>query len=619
MSDQCPFFVPVTVMVMDVPARLNAECMSADVFPAEAVEKIDEFCHRRLGIPVNWLVCRDSVKRLKEKLRQWHEEYGDEVGVFEWGIYGGMVAGGGVQSWVEELGMSRPAQDFLRPWHDLSEQEATTALAFLKAEFERELGFPVTLAFGANGGDAMVRALKATGFRVMWGYNWNLYGDGVDATGRGSLPDPFFVNSLHAKIPAEPGDTSLLGVPWGAGDYCNIWQLVRQCRLAVNNVCLNPHELANRSGALDQHDYVEKLFARAAAEHWNPYRYVPLQCEAVWLDESGDFYRHHPDFPTRTVETFFHEIETALRHGARCVGFGEFRDWMAAHFDRTPTMVHLCRDLLPDTRIRGKDQAFSEVVLFGGSEKQLIFEKSHGFNPVRSYSYVPARSGLPPGGEYPGEGEPEVELKVLEWTSPSFGVSLSAEGARYEAAYLGIPGFSLTAGRDYPNYHCLMWHFNLPDYIAPEELSCSDNIRSIDPIREGNLALIRADLRRGDNRLCWSSDLVSRHLHVETPRRRGRRFEIYLYNDASPVGVTALEVQLTPGLQLGGFWWDGKYYDSIYFFNYSPYDWRSGKLKLFTAYPDALPLRRGMTRCSFEILGEFDLAETYWNTEEIHG
>ena len=601
-----PFFVPVTILVMDVPAALNPECMVVDAFPDEAIDKLDEYCHRRLGIPLNWLVCHKGMQRMAEKLRRFHDDYGDEVGILEWSVYGRGLLVPGLQSWVEALGLERPEGDAVLPWHQLDEEYAARAFSFLKADFERHLGFEVTLAFGANGGDALVRALKRTGFHTLWGYNWNLYGDGVDATGRGTLPDPFFISSSNAKIPAEPGDTALVAAPWGAGDYANIWQLVRQCRLGINNVCLNPHELANRAGAVDACAYVEKMFARAAAETWNPYRFVPLQCEAHWLDESGLFYAHHPDFAPRCVEMFFHEIETALEHRAEITTFSRFHQWLSGHFDRTPDVIHVCEDLLPDTRFRGKDGPFSETVVASGADGQAIFEKSHGFSYVRKYSYVPPIGGLPPTDEYPGLSEPPVELQVKAWTSPRFGLHLRPGDATYEFGDLDRDCLPLTSERDEPDYQCVIWHANLPDYVTEDDLELSDNIRGIRIIHERNLALLKASLTRGNNELRVSSHLPARHIHMEEPRLSGRRYEILIHNDASPAGVSFLDIRLEKNLRIGGFWWNGRRYPSIYHFNYSPYIWRTGELRLFTAWPDALTLKHGTTRCSFEIEGRFD-------------
>ena len=608
MNDQKPFFVPITIMVVDLPPELNQECMHCEAFPDEAIAKVDDFCHRRLGIPVNWLLCRSSLERMKESLRVWHDEFGDEVGIYEFGIVGRNAVRNGLQNWVERAGISRSG-DEMRPWSVVSEEEIFRAMTLLRAEYSRELGFAPTFVYGANGGDAMVRALKRAGIPVMWGYNWNLYGDGVDATGRGVLPDPFFVNSANAKAPAEPGDTSLLGVPWGTGDFCNVWQLPRQSRIAINNVCLNPHELANRSGAVPEFEYVETFIARAAKERdWNPYAYVPLQCEAVWLDESGNFYAHHPEFPTRATECFFHEIQTARRHGASFVGFGEVYEWFRARFDRTARMVHVCEDLVPGAMIRGKDHRFSDVVVYGSADRQVIFEKERGFNPVRTYSYVPVAAGMPPNQEYPGKNEPEVELKVQEWISPAFGVQLSASGACYKVSCGGSPGFRLTAHRAEPDYHCIFWHLHLPEYVGKEDLVFSANIRDFEIIRSRDIGFLTASLEQGTNVLECSSSLPGRYLSLEAPRLSGRRCEICIHNSGAPVGLTALEVDLEPGLQLGGFWWNGYYYNSFYHFDYSPYDPRTGKLFLRTAYPNVLPLSSGLNRCVLEVLGTFQVS-----------
>jgi len=589
-------------MVLTVPPSLNTESMTAEGDLDNAIAKVDEFFHRRYNLPVNWLVCVKSLERYGRQLREWKDKYGDEIGIYEFGFVKENHLVAGVQSWMKEAGVEHPAADgghVIASWSDMSEDDQVRIISYLKTRFDRELDQDTKVMFAANGDASTVRAMKKCGIEIMWGYNWDLYGDLVDATGKGSLPYPFYVSSVHAKAAAEPGDTRVLGVQWGSGDLLNVYCSARQAKIAMNNVCLNAHELANRSGAVPEHEYVERVFERLTAQAANnPFIYIPLQIEANWIDEGGVFYGQHPDFPARTTEVFYHEIETALRHGARIVTHTTFLKWYREHFDRTPEMTLYYDDPIPGVTFRGKDHDYPPMLLYGDYERQMIFLKAAGMNPVRMYKYDPPVPNEDSSMEYAYSLEPDVELKVKGWTTPSFGIEVSKDGIVWRASQ-----FELTAARDYPDYACVIWDFHLPEYVLTENLQCSANIKRIKLLRDKNIAIVFVDLKKGDNTLRIESPEPARYIKIEKARFTGRRYEVYIHNDGPPVGLSSLSVMLEPNLQLGGFWWDGKYYQSLFHFHYSPYNWNTGEVLLRTAYPETLSLRTGQTRLSFEVFG----------------
>lgn len=609
MSAAKPFFTPITITLLNYPAHTNTECMTLDAFPWDTVQKLHDLCHERLGISINWMLCPQSLPLMKEKLVEWREKYGDEAGICECGIFGEeYIKDDKLQNWVPECGIKRPAKG-LRPWHDLTEEEAFKAISRLKDIYSSALGFAPTFIYAANGGDAMIRALKRLGIGVAWGYNWNLYGDGVDATGRGAPPDPFFISSKNIKAPAEPGDTGVIGVPWGTADLSNTWNLPKQSRIGINNVCLNPHELANRSGAVPDDEYVENVLTRFADERsWNPYSYVPLQCEAVWLDESGAFYAHHPLFNTRTTERFLHEILTAYRLGATFPGFSKFREWFCGKFNHTPVMMHYCKDLLPGVEFRGKDHTFEDTLVYCSGNEQFVFDKANGFNPVYFCDYTNVPEGLPAPQEFPARWTPQVELKVQEWIGPAFGINITPEGCSWKATNLYSNGFPLTSAEDIPNYKFVLWKTNLPEYIKAEDIVTSDNVKDIRLIPEYNTAVVSLDLRKGNNLVELSSDLPAQYITMEPARRTGKRYEIYITNTGAPAGASYISAKLDKNLQIGGFWWNGKYYDSLFVGEYSVYDWRTGDLHLKISYPGKLTIQTGINRLVFEVIGTFDPA-----------
>ena len=161
-----------------------------------------------------------------------------------------------------------------------------------------------------------------------------------------------------------------------------------------------------------------------------------------------------------------------------------------------------CDDLLAGTRpLSGRDQDFGPMVIMGNRHAQRIFLRSHGFNADRTYLYEPLRFGKDERMEYPAEPKPAVELKIKEWTSPTFGVQISEDEIFY-----GSCGWNLTAHRDEPDYATVLWSANIPDYVTESDLTCSSEIKRIRLFHKKNLAYIEADLAEGDHHLSFRSD-----------------------------------------------------------------------------------------------------------------
>ena len=132
-----------------------------------------------------------------------------------------------------------------------------------------------------------------------------------------------------------------------------------------------------------------------------------------------------------------------MRYGARIVTHEQFDRWYTERFPKTPEMLLWHEDLLRDSPVSGKDQNFSPLVIACGSRRQSIFLKGSGFNPVRTYRYEPQAVTDDPRLSYPFEREPDVELKVKEWTTPQFGVRIAPDKTEY-----GTDGWSLTCHDD---------------------------------------------------------------------------------------------------------------------------------------------------------------------------
>ncbi len=595
-------FCTCTIMALRHPMSLNPECLTSECELDDAISKVHKFFHEYLKVPVVWLINDAMLEPRGETFRRMHQEYGDEFGIYESGIFAAGTQPGYGQDWPEKLGIKRPSlieNPIGLTWAEMPEDMQVQALGYLKKRVDDVIGQDTKLVYAANGGANTVRAMKKVGLEILWGYNWHLYGDFVDATGRGAPFTAFYVSDVHQKAAAPIGDKSVLGIPWGACNLLNSYSVSWASRSGQNNVCINAHEVANRSGDIESQDYIEKVITELVGQAgWNPFVHIPVQIEAVWIDEGGASWGQHPRFTSHTTEVFYRIMEVAIRHGAKVVTCGDFLKWYRENFDRTPETLHYSEDLLPGHRFRGKDQDYAPMLAYCSHERQMIFLKSHGFNIARAYSYKDVRQADDPRREYPYQLPPPVDLKIGFWRDIQTGVVVTPEKAYYSAE-----GIDMTADAPQPDYAFILWQANLPDYIDIDDLECTPSISRVKLLREKNIAVVFASLAEGDNDLGIRSDKPNKYIKIERQEISGGRCEIYIRNDGPEVRLHRLQTKIDSHLQIGGFWWDGKYHQSIFHYHYSPYNWRTGEMTLNTAYPMSLPLYHGTTRCSIELLG----------------
>lgn len=578
----------------------------------EAVRKIHRLCHEIHRVPVTWLCSWGSLREFGDTLADFHRRYGDEVAIMESGILTAASLGGEVaryQGWVEEAGLVRPdafasrepelvnAQGF----QDMTVEEQCRALGHLKQHYDNVVGQSTrTLACPHTNGDT-VAAMREVGLDVMWGYCWNYFCEGIN--NKGCLPHPFYASTRNRNIPDPRADAhSVLAIQWGPFSALIGTRVETHSRLGQPGFCLNSLELANRSEGHDKFHYHERVIAEWADQSvWNPFVHIPLQLEARWIDEGPDisprWYDQYPRFNPSNFEVFQTQIETCLRLGAQPMSLSGFADWHREHIGDTSEVLWHSDDPLPDLRSKGKDQRYEPMVIHGDKRRQYWFMKSHGFNYVRRYTYDPVAAPEPGIEEYPFAVEPRVYLQVRRGVNIGTGIVLTPEAAWYEVA-----GFDLTAYDADPDYAAILWEANLPDYVTDADLELGGAVTGLRSLRERNLAVVSASLQKGFNPLSVRSDLPDSHLRIERSERVGRRHEVWIANDASPVRLQALRAQLEPGLRLGGFWWDGYFSRTLYRYGWGHYDRDSGSLDLRCFYPVALPVNHGLTRVSFELL-----------------
>ena len=594
-------FFPDAIAVGDPPGLHPQE---------QAINKIHHFCHAVYQVPITWLCSYPILEGKGELLASFHRAYGDEVAIMESGISSRESLRGQVkeyQGWVEECGLTRPGEGFKsreteargQSVHDMGYEEQEIALRYLKKRYDEVIGQDTKTLACPHGNEHTIRAMKDVGLGALWGYCWNYFCEGINH--KGSLWAPFYISDRNQAVPEQyPSECKVLSLPWGPHSPV-MGEVETHCRMGLPGYCLNSLEMTNRSDGLAKYRYHEKVITEVL-EHsaWNRYSLAPLQLEAIWLDEgeiSEEYYDQYPTFNPANTETFMTQIETALRCGAKPVTISGFADWHATDVQDTPPTITWSEDHLPDLRSKGKDQAYPPMVIYGSKTHQYFFRKSHGFNYVRRYTYNPVIDGESIGTEYPFDNEPKVYREIKRSTNVNAGILLTPEGACYE-----LIDFDLTAYHDDPDYAAIIWQANIPPYIHDEDIEIGGVIKDFKVVREKNIAIFFADLNEGFNEVQFRSNLPNQHVQIQSVEKVGRRYEIWIANDADEVRLHTLRAVLEPGLRIGGFWWDGFYNRTIFRYGWGSYNRHTGSFELQVHYPVTMKVNHGLTRVSVELL-----------------
>ncbi len=579
---------------------------------AEAVEKMDRFCHRIYKVPVTWMCSYAGLQQHAEQLKRFVHEYGDEVTIMEGGIASRAVLDNQpevYQGWVEDCGLKRPGEDFqskeaeavgARAFHDMGYDEQKVCISYLKDYFDRTIGVPTrTLSTPCTNADT-IRIMMELGMDVSWGYCWNYFCEGMNH--KGSVPYPFYISPKNHSVPdPAPGQKRVLGLHWGMSSAAIYNRAEVHSKHGGPGFCSNPLELANRSEGLEKYDLHRKLIREAVSwAQWNPYGHLPLQLEAIWLSEdeiSPELHDMYPTFNSANTEVLYTQIEECLRCGAKPVTFAGFADWHREHVGDTAEMVQHHEDPLPEVRNRGKDAHVPPLVLYGSSKRQFWFDRGRGFNYVRRYSYTPVVPEEQIVNEYPFDSEPRVYLRIKHSANVRTGLVIRPEGVHYE-----LSQFDLTAYDGDPDYAAILWHANIPSYVKDEDITIGGALKGFKTIRPKNLAILFAELAKGENSIVFRSDLPGKHVRIVSAETVGKRFEVWIENDADEAYLNSIEFAMPTGLRIGGFWWDGHYSRTIFRYGWGHYSREDGKFWLASYYPVQLKINRGLTRMSVELL-----------------
>jgi hypothetical protein len=579
----------------------------------EAMAKIDRFCHRIYNVPITWLCSYAALKKYGQQLKDFIKDYGDEVAIYEHGISCLRSLDNKPQEfqpWVEEAGLRRPDENFKsreaestggKAWHDMTYTDQQTALSYLKRAYEAFLNSPVRILASPCTNEETIRVMSEIGLDVLWGYNWNYFCEGINQ--KGSLIHPFYISRENHSVPEQDeGKNKVLAIHWGTFSPVIGSHVETHSRMGAPGFCGNALELAIRSEGLDKFDHHRKMIEEWASwAAWNPFVHIPIELEANWFSEdeiSKELYDQYPTCTSTTTEVLYTQIETALRVGAKPVTMSQFADWHKTNMKDTTPMVTYSQDHLPDVRNRGKDLAYAPHVVYCDKRRQYWFDQSRGFNYVRKYSYSPIVSEKDIVNEYPFTDEPQVYLKIKHALNVMTGIILTPEKVAYE-----LTEFELSAYRDVPDYAAILWQANLPSYIKDSDIETGGVLREFRTVREKNFAILFADLKKGDdNKFIFRSDLPKEYIRIVRSEKIGKRYEVWIENDAEEVHLHTLKVQTLPGLKVGGFWWDGRYHKTIFRLGPAHYDRDTGMLMLRALYPATFKLNSGLTRLSLELL-----------------
>ena len=123
--------------------------------PTSGAARLAAVAHKN-GVPVTWMVDNEAALKMKDLLTQWHEDYGDDIGCFDW----------------NNLSPLKVAL----PW-------ASTSVA-------------------AVGGNHPVAELEKAGIHGAWGWCWEQV-EIDNISDRGCPWAPFYVSRYNPKMPAQ--------------------------------------------------------------------------------------------------------------------------------------------------------------------------------------------------------------------------------------------------------------------------------------------------------------------------------------------------------------------------------------------------------------------------------
>lgn len=576
----------------------------------EAISKMHHFCHELNNVPITWIAGWAAMKKYKKILIEYCEQYGDDVGIMEYGAFPKSVTNGKEieqQGWIEKYGLKRP-DDFLNMgeehfcatvnWEEFSYEEQLAYVTAVKKDFEAELGREIKLLASPFINENTVKAVANAGYTTLWGYNWNYACEGIEH--KGCPPFCFYPSFENHNIPRrDKKQPSPLAMHWGIVSYAISLNADKMTR-RLPAWCANAREMVDRSIGTDAYDFSVKIIEQYVAQAKNnPYTLIPIQLEADWMDEAKSTdktiaYRTHME--SHATEELYRQISTCIRLGATAITQTKFAEWHKVNLNDTPEMIQYREDELPELRGNGKDQAYMPVLVYADKDNQYWFSKSCGFSYVRKYNYKKAIKMPPDHREMPFEDMPKVYLKTRRSICIRSGIAITDEASYYE-----VDGLEFTSFQDIEDYAGVIWSVNVPDYVKQEDLEISGCASYIRLLREENLLFFKATMNEGDNSISIRCKKPDAYIKIIEKRRAGNRYEIWIENKGCEAQVCKIAARIDANLTVGGFWWNGHYFHNTEAFGFGGYNACSGGLVIKTVYPNSLTLHGGLNHISLEL------------------
>lgn len=584
--------------VEDDPAELHTQ--------QEAIQKMHHFCHEIYHIPITWITSYGALMQFGSLLKEFCEKYGDEVGIMEYGIYSADVVEDKAhiyQGWVEELGMTRPGAlghkedevPGILTWYAMNASDQKKAITYLKQKYEEVLGTEVVTFASPFFNNDTIKILKELDFACIWGTNWNYFCEGMDH--KGSSPHPFYRNVNEGNSPETcEADKGPLAIPWGTNNMCVGYNVDRATR-RLPSWCTNPMEMANRSGGLDHHFFEKCVKEHIRSRAYNPFVYLPIQLEAVWMDEGPmveGYIDQYPDYALKCTEAFYHQIETCLAAGAKCLTQKDFAAWHAKEIGKTSEYILYSEQQVPSgLRLNGKDGEYDPILLFANDKGQYVFSKTNGINYSFKWLYQEEHSDIREKAF--GSNAPKVQLQNNYSIKIYAGIQLSDVGAEYR-----IEGLDFSSYTDYNDYAGIIWTANIPEYVNKDNAK-TVGLKDFRLLKNDDIILFFADMKEGDNHFSFSSAEPSKYIRITEQGEVGSHYEIWIQNSGAPVKLSKLMTNIGAGRQIGAFWWNGEMHHGIDKFDHGIYDQHTGEFCIGACYPAGFSLRTGYNRLTLEL------------------
>jgi len=417
--------------------------------------------HAQPNTPLTWLIGGKEVRTHADLFRQWHNDYGDEIGVnllvFE-------------KPFLEKLGIQPSGKLYSGPYHaifDYSYEDQLAQVRFLKKHVGETIGVPVNLISNLWNNSDTIKACEAAGYETYWAHCWHQ--QGVDnATFRGGLWYPFYQSAIEPKAPRQASEPK----PAMVAAFWVISDLVNSYHLGVNvPTALHAFEQM-RNGVPRDIKYGERLLRECYKQaQWNDFVHLNIHMESVWAHGEP-------------LELFKEWFALCQEMGVRVVTQTEFSRWFKKNYKSTPTQVWHFTDVLADcpTVLKGKERAYADMLFYGSQKRRMVFSQDRGPLPIELIRYD-LEHQVEPSKPYPVATLPRVQVT-------------KTEVKRCRPLEVAV---QLESQDELEEFAIAVWGLELREPIDLKGIQRSNNVRFLKILDGVGSMVIGFDLKKGTN------------------------------------------------------------------------------------------------------------------------